>query len=97
MPETRLFKRKLSKTVRSLKRAKGSLAAASKTKTALAPKKQYDDEGKEQITIRGERREIKGFSRLIRAHLDKTAKLVPRVSDPDFKEGGFRAWEAVTD
>ena len=61
-------------------------------------------DGQVQITIRGGRREIKECSRLIRAfktHLHKTAKLMPRVSDPDFKEGRlqyWRAWEApVTD
>ena len=123
---------KLSKTALSLKRAKAAPAAASQTKTAVAPKMHYDDEekteqdnectflstvqkvkeymikaderqlqlasvvgifdGQVQITIRGERREVRGFSRLIRvfkAHLHKTAKRMPRVSDPDFKEGNF--------
>ena len=46
MPEKRIPKRKLSKTARSLKCAKGALAAASQTKTAVAPKMQYDDEVK---------------------------------------------------
>ena len=48
--------------------------------------------GQVQITIREERRETKGFSRLIRAfktHFHKTAKLMPRASDPDFQEGCF--------
>ena len=45
-----------------------------------------------QIKIRGRRLEIKGISRFItdfKTHMYKTSKLMPRVSDPDFKERGF--------
>ena len=136
MPQKRIFKRMLSKTARSLKRAQGAPAAVSQTNTAVAHKIQYDDEGtteqdiecssmvqkaseymikvderqlelanafrlawfvgvfdgQVQITIRGERREIEGCSRMIRAfktHLHKTTKLMPWESEPAFKEGGF--------